>query len=115
MQQFNFNVTNKAFERLKTIAEKQNNLTPVLRVSVAGGGCSGFSYKYDFVQETSSDDFFITKSLGSTTIKVVIDSLSQQFLDNSTFDFIEELGNSYFQISNPNAQVKCGCGNSFGI
>lgn len=98
------------------------------KLEVLGGGCSGFQYKYymssDSVDvgeyiEIISDIKYSIKALkdkvAKCKVKVVIDKTSMQFLNGSKLEYIKELGASYFQISNPNAQSKCGCGNSFSI
>ncbi len=82
-----------------------------LRVSVFGGGCSGFMYNYKLESNQNDDDLVIN----SNGVKFFIDSTSQPFLEGSTLEFIQELGASYFKISNPNATGKCGCGSSFSI
>ena len=82
-----------------------------LRVSVEGGGCSGFSYKYDLVDQQEADDLVIEK-LGA---KVLIDAISIPYLDGSEIDFVDDLMGQSFQIHNPNATASCGCGTSFAI
>lgn len=80
---------------------------PYLRISVQGGGCSGFQYVFDFEQEKMEDDF----ELG----KVLVDSMSMMYLDEAVVDYVEDLMGSQFVIKNPNAQTTCGCGSSFSI
>jgi iron-sulfur cluster insertion protein len=104
-------VTDTAFKRIAELIQKDNTGKIALRVAVDGGGCSGFMYKYDLVDKVNDDDEIIEKD----GVKVIIDPLSQQFLNNCTIEFIEELGSAYFQISNPNASAKCGCGSSFAV
>lgn len=82
-----------------------------LRVSVEGGGCSGFSYKFDVVDAPGEDDFVISKD-GAT---VLIDSLSLVYMAGSEIDFVDNLLGQSFQIKNPNAVASCGCGTSFSI
>ncbi|WP_336276753.1 iron-sulfur cluster insertion protein ErpA [Bartonella sp. CB178] len=82
-----------------------------LRISVEGGGCSGFSYKYDLVSESKEDDFILKKN-GAV---VLIDSLSLSFMDGAQIDFVDDLMGQSFQIRNPNAASSCGCGVSFSI
>ncbi|MBX4335539.1 HesB/IscA family protein [Bartonella raoultii] len=82
-----------------------------LRISVEGGGCSGFSYKYDLVSETCEDDLVLQKD-GAT---VLIDSLSLPFMKGAEIDFVDDLMGQSFQIHNPNAVSACGCGVSFSI
>jgi len=83
-----------------------------LRVSVEGGGCSGFSYKYDLVEDRSEPDDLVIEKEGA---KVLIDSMSLQFLGGSEIDFVDDLMGQSFQIKNPNATSSCGCGTSFAI
>jgi len=82
-----------------------------LRISVEGGGCSGFSYKFDMDDEASEDDLKIERD-GAT---VLIDSMSVEFLTGSIIDYVDELIGASFQIKNPNAVAACGCGTSFSI
>jgi iron-sulfur cluster assembly accessory protein len=82
-----------------------------LRVSVEGGGCSGFSYKLDLVDQRNNDDTVVEKD-GAT---VLIDELSLVYMGGSTIDFVDDLMGQSFQIRNPNAVASCGCGTSFSI
>ncbi|RYC17475.1 iron-sulfur cluster insertion protein ErpA [Ciceribacter ferrooxidans] len=82
-----------------------------LRVSVEGGGCSGFSYKFDLEGAPESDDLVITKD-GAT---VVIDPVSLVYMTGSEIDFVDNLLGQSFQIKNPNAVASCGCGTSFSV
>ena len=83
-----------------------------LRVSVEGGGCSGFQYKYDLVHdEPASDDVVLARD-GAT---VLIDALSLQYMGGSEIDFVDDLMGQSFQIRNPLASASCGCGTSFSI
>lgn len=82
-----------------------------LRVSVEGGGCSGFSYKFDFGRSVDADDLLIERD----GAKVAIDSTSLPFLEGSEIDFVDELIGAAFKIHNPNATASCGCGTSFSI
>ncbi|MFD0917891.1 iron-sulfur cluster insertion protein ErpA [Pseudahrensia aquimaris] len=82
-----------------------------LRVSVEGGGCSGFSYKFDLVDATTENDIVIATE-GAT---VVIDPISLEYMEDSVIDFVDDLMGQSFQIKNPNATASCGCGTSFSI
>ncbi|MFD1744223.1 iron-sulfur cluster insertion protein ErpA [Rhizobium helianthi] len=82
-----------------------------LRVSVEGGGCSGFSYKFDLVEDQAEDDLVIAKG----NAKVLVDSLSLVYMTGSEIDFVDNLLGQSFQIKNPNAVASCGCGTSFSI
>jgi iron-sulfur cluster insertion protein len=83
------------------------NNEPYLRISIQGGGCSGFNYVFDFEQTKAEDDF----ELG----KVLIDSMSAQYLAGATLDYKDDLMGSSFVIQNPNAETTCGCGSSFSV
>ena len=102
------NVTERAFNRLAEIGAADQG--KALRVAVAGGGCSGFSYEIDL--DDPKDDDLILEGAGE---KVVIDSISLPFLAGATIDFTEELIGARFAIENPNATASCGCGTSFSI
>jgi len=82
-----------------------------LRVSVEGGGCSGFQYKFDFAEAPETDDLILERD----GAKVLIDSMSLVFLGGSEIDYAQELIGSAFKIHNPNATAGCGCGTSFSI
>lgn len=107
----NIEITTAAAKRVKDLIAKNKKDMVALRVSVDGGGCSGFMYQYALVEKINNDDFI----LESNDVKVAIDPLSQQFLHGCKIEFIQELGNNFFQITNPNASAKCGCGNSFAV
>ncbi len=82
-----------------------------LRVSVEGGGCSGFSYKFDLADAPEADDVVIENG----DAKVLIDSMSLIYMVGSEIDFVDNLLGQSFQIKNPNAVASCGCGTSFSI
>jgi iron-sulfur cluster assembly accessory protein len=82
-----------------------------LRVSVEGGGCSGFSYKFDLEGQRNDDDVAIEKN-GAT---VLVDEISLVYMGGSVIDFVDDLMGQSFQIRNPNAVASCGCGTSFTI
>lgn len=99
-----------AAERIKIILSQQGDAS-MLRVAVEGGGCSGFSYKFDFAKATNDDDIVIERD----GAKVVIDEMSLPFLDGSEIDYVNELIGASFKIHNPNATASCGCGTSFSV
>ncbi|AWC24277.1 iron-sulfur cluster insertion protein ErpA [Aminobacter sp. P9b] len=82
-----------------------------LRISVEGGGCSGFSYKFDLVDGRNDDDVAIERD-GAT---LLVDDLSLVYMGGSVVDFVDDLMGQSFQIKNPNAVAGCGCGTSFSI
>jgi iron-sulfur cluster assembly accessory protein len=102
-------VTNRAFHRLREICEATGE-AKALRVSVEGGGCSGF--QYDIKLDDPATDDLILEQDGA---KVLIDSVSLPFLANAVIDFTEELIGARFVIQNPNASSSCGCGLSFSM
>jgi iron-sulfur cluster assembly accessory protein len=82
-----------------------------LRISVQGGGCSGFQYVFSLVKEVEADDIVIEEG----EAKVVIDLLSLPYLEGAELDFVDTLMESSFKINNPNASSSCGCGTSFSV
>lgn len=106
----NVTLTPSAAKRINAILAKQDD-AEMLRVSVEGGGCSGFSYKFDFAREANSDDTIIELD----GAQVAIDEMSMEFLAGSEIDFSTELIGSAFKINNPNATAACGCGTSFSV
>jgi len=82
-----------------------------MRVSVEGGGCSGFSYKFDLVEAADNDDLVLERG----NARVLIDPLSLVYMEGSEIDFVDNLMGQSFQIKNPNAVANCGCGTSFSI
>ena len=82
-----------------------------LRVSVEGGGCSGFSYKFDLVDSQEDDDLVLEKG----DARVLVDQMSLVYMEGSEIDFVDNLLGQSFQIKNPNAVASCGCGTSFSI
>lgn len=103
-------LTENAARRITEIVagEPKNKL---LRVSVEGGGCSGFQYKFDLVPTPAEDDTVLERD-GAT---VLIDPVSLGFLEGSEIDFVDELIGASFQIRNPQATASCGCGTSFSM
>ncbi len=83
----------------------------MLRVSVEGGGCSGFQYKFDFEQNSAPDDIVLVRD-GAT---VLIDPVSARYMAGAEIDFVEDLIGASFKINNPVAAASCGCGTSFSI
>ncbi|MCP5205649.1 MAG: iron-sulfur cluster insertion protein ErpA [Hahellaceae bacterium] len=104
-------VTDAAAAKVKELVEEEGNADLKLRVFITGGGCSGFQYGFSFDEKLAEDDTSIEKN----GIKVVIDSMSFQYLAGAEVDYKEGLDGSRFVISNPNASTTCGCGSSFSI
>ncbi|MEN8721724.1 MAG: iron-sulfur cluster insertion protein ErpA [Alphaproteobacteria bacterium] len=110
MADANIKLTDKAAARINSLAE-QEHVAPLLRISVEGGGCSGFSYKMDFDSAVNDDDIIVEKD----GAKLAIDSVSVVYMDGSEVDFVTNLIGQSFEIRNPNASSSCGCGTSFSI
>ncbi len=106
----NVTVTERAARRIGEILRGEPAGT-MLRVSVEGGGCSGFQYKFDTERERADDDIIIEQS-GAT---VLIDPVSLNYIAGSEIDFVDDLIGSSFKINNPNATASCGCGTSFAL
>lgn len=104
-------LTDNAANKLAKLKSAEGNDKLMLRIYVTGGGCSGFSYGFDFAEELDEDD--ATFLNGDATL--VVDSLSYQYLHGSTIDYVEGLEGSRFVVDNPNATTTCGCGSSFSI
>jgi len=83
----------------------------MLRVSVEGGGCSGFQYKFDIERAKAEDDLVISRD-GAT---VLVDAISVGYLAGSEIDFVDDLIGAAFKVKNPNATASCGCGTSFSL
>ncbi|MEO1091206.1 MAG: iron-sulfur cluster insertion protein ErpA [Pseudomonadota bacterium] len=106
-----FQVSDRAIARVRDILDAEGNAELQLRVSVSGGGCSGFQYGFDLDAEHLPDDVAVERS----GVRVVVDGMSLMYLIGAELDFVEDLTGSYFRMQNPNASASCGCGNSFAI
>lgn len=103
-------LSESAAGRIRQIAEREGR--PVmLRVAVEGGGCSGFSYQLDLVEQAEPGDLKIERDGAAA----VIDEVSMVLLKGSEIDFVDELAGAEFKVKNPNAKSSCGCGVSFSI
>ncbi len=106
----NITLSDAAAKRIAEITANEAGKN-ALRVSVEGGGCSGFSYKFDLAAEPEADDLVVSKG----EAKVLIDSLSLVYMAGAEIDFVDNLLGQSFQIRNPNAVASCGCGTSFSV
>ena len=100
-----------AVEKLRELVAEEGNPNLMLRVFVQGGGCSGMSYGFTFEEVQNEDDF----DFAYEDVRVVVDSMSMQYLQDSSIDYKEDLMGASFVIDNPQAQTTCGCGSSFSI
>ena len=103
-------LTDAAATRVGLIAQKQGK-PAILRLSVEGGGCSGFQYKFD-LEDTPEADDSVSETLG---VRLVVDPVSLDLVAGSVVDYVESLGGAAFRVTNPVAAAGCGCGSSFGI
>ena len=103
-------VSDKAARRIGEILKSEPAGT-MLRVSVEGGGCSGFSYKFDMARERAADDLVIARD-GAV---VLIDAVSVNYMAGSEIDFVDDLIGASFKVKNPKATASCGCGTSFAL
>lgn len=103
-------LTPSAAKRVAWIAERQAK-PAILRLSVEGGGCSGFQYKFGLADGAEAEDL-VSETEG---VKLVVDPVSLDLVSGSVVDFVESLGGAAFKVENPQAAAGCGCGSSFGI
>ncbi len=103
--------SDSAVKKLKALQAEEQNPKLMLRVSVYGGGCSGFQYTFSLEEETRPDDRTVEKD----GVTLVIDQMSYQYLTGSTVDYVEGLEGAMFVVNNPNATSTCGCGASFSV
>ena len=106
----NLTLSSSAAQRIHAIGKAEGKAL-MLRVSVEGGGCSGFQYQFDLVDAAQPDDLSIERD-GATAL---VDEMSLVLLKGSEIDFVDELAGAEFRIRNPNAKTSCGCGVSFSI
>ena len=92
------------------IAERQSK-PAILRLAVDGGGCAGFTYKFELADEPDADDAVAVMD----GVRLVVDPISLDLVKGSAVDFVEDLGGAAFKVTNPNAQSGCGCGSSFSV
>ena len=103
-------ISERAARRIGEILKTEGE-GAMLRISVEGGGCSGFQYKFDVDRDRAADDLVIERNGAS----VLVDSTSLELLKGSELDYVEEMVGSSFKVKNPNATSSCGCGNSFSM
>ncbi|MBL8379628.1 MAG: iron-sulfur cluster insertion protein ErpA [Burkholderiales bacterium] len=106
-----FVFTESAATKVASLIEEEGNPDLKLRVFVTGGGCSGFQYGFTFDETVNEDDSMLEKN----GVKLLVDSMSYQYLVGAEIDYKEDLEGAQFVIKNPNAQTTCGCGSSFSV
>jgi len=105
----NIDITINAIEHISKVIKSDN--AKYFRISVLGGGCAGFQYKFEFENNKNKDDNIIETS----KFQILIDNSSLKLVEGSTIDYVEELIGSSFKITNPQASSSCGCGTSFSL
>ena len=105
MKNFPLNITSNAKDYLSNMLNSYNS--KYIHLSGLSGGCSGFQYKWDFVEST--DEGTLVENI------LVVDNMAEMFILGCTIDYVNELGGSYLKVINPNASAQCGCGESFAV
>ena len=103
-------LTDSAARRVAWIAQRQSK-PAILRLAVDGGGCAGFTYKFELAEAADPEDT-VAETDG---VQLVVDPVSLDLVRGSAVDFVEDLGGAAFKVTNPNAQSGCGCGSSFSV
>lgn len=104
-------LTPAAAARVRWIAERKGGVAPLLRLAVDGGGCSGFTYRFELADTIEPDDHIAV----TDGVQLLVDDVSLDLVRGCQVDFVQSLGGSAFQVSNPNAASGCGCGASFSV
>jgi iron-sulfur cluster assembly accessory protein len=100
-----------AAARVAAIARRQGRNAALLRLSVDGGGCAGFQYRFELADAAADDDLAVE----TDGVRLVVDPVSLPLVAGATVDYVENLGGAAFQVKNPNAASNCGCGTSFSV
>ena len=103
-------LTENAAKRVAWIAGRQSR-PAILRLAVDGGGCAGFTYKFELADSEDAEDTIVE----TDGVKLVVDPIGLDLVRGSAVDFVEDLGGAAFRVTNPNAQSGCGCGSSFSV
>ncbi len=113
----NVNFSISAADKVSELIKEEQDPDLKLRIYVTGGGCSGFQYGFTFDKEEAVDDTVVEQqcSDGESGVKLLIDSMSIQYLKEAEIDYVKEIQGERFVIRNPNAKTTCGCGSSFSI
>ena len=110
MDNFTIMFSESALTEMKSFAEKEG--TDYFRISVMPGGCSGFKYNFEVIDNPEQDDMVLEQHNG---VKAVVDPFSVQYLNNVVVDYVSNMMESGFRFNNPNASGGCGCGTSFAV
>lgn len=106
-------ITDSALSRIHEIQQKESNHEKFLRISISGGGCSGFQYIFELDDKILDGDIKLAEA--NSKILAITDETSLPFFNGAEIEFVKELGASYFKVNNPNAKASCGCGSSFSV
>ncbi|KTC66170.1 chaperone involved in Fe-S cluster assembly and activation; hesB-like (plasmid) [Legionella adelaidensis] len=111
------NFTQSAADKVAALIAEEENPHLNLRVYITGGGCSGFQYGFTFDDSIQEDDMIVEQQCSNSdnSVKLLIDSMSYQYLKNAEIDYVQGIQGEQFVIRNPNAKTTCGCGSSFSI
>jgi iron-sulfur cluster insertion protein len=106
-----------AADKVASLIVEEENPNLHLRVYITGGGCSGFQYGFTFDEKIQDDDTVIEQNCsdGQSSVKLLVDSMSFQYLSEAEIDYVQGIQGEQFVIRNPNAKTTCGCGSSFSI
>ncbi len=104
-------LTERAARRIAALLAREQTTEAKLRLTVSGGGCSGFQYGFSLDDNVEEGDVVVERNGAG----LVVDAVSLMYLVGSEVDYVEELAGSYFTLKNPNAVASCGCGNSFAV
>lgn len=108
-------ITESVVKKVNELIAEEGQSDLKLRIFVQGGGCSGFQYGFTFDEIANEDDFTFEKSIEQSKVCFLVDSMSLQYLQGATIDYVEDLQGAQFVIKNPNATTTCGCGSSFSV
>lgn len=108
----NISMTDKAAQRIADLISWEETVTPLrFRISVSGGGCSGFQYHFTLDDAQTADDHVFEKN----GVFLIIDAISLSLMSDAMVDYVEDLTSAQFVVKNPNATAACGCGKSFSV
>ena len=110
MSEAQISLTESAAKRVAWIAARQQK-PAILRLAVDGGGCAGFTYKFELATGADAEDEVVE----TDGVQLIVDPVSLELVKGSAVDFVEDLGGASFKVTNPNAQSGCGCGSSFSV
>jgi iron-sulfur cluster insertion protein len=113
----NIHFTVSAADKVAELIKEEKEPDLKLRIYVTGGGCSGFQYGFTFDKEEAFDDTVVKQkcSDGTGEVKLLVDAMSIQYLNQAEIDYVKEIQGERFVIRNPNAKTTCGCGSSFSV